>query len=265
MDADMFNFQNDPTAAGGRATLTQDGVSLGTAAVSTPWLTSTLQASKDLRSGDAKLLLTGLTTLDGNCAKVGYKINDQSASELQNALSGSATSSVPPASPTSNAPSSSGVPSVLPVPAGYALSTTSGTVNGPITPQYFDKTVGAGAASSTHFLHGYDVTYDSNFTSESIESTLFTFASSADASGFASQVLGNVGAATLSPTRSSLSSIPGSVVLTGTKSGSDGYYIIDVVAQKGATIMAVEYSNNSALTGVPDVLSTSASEQYALL
>jgi hypothetical protein len=138
-------------------------------------------------------------------------------------------------------------------------------VNGPITSQYFDKTIGTGAAVSTHFLHGYDVTYDSNFTNESIESTVMTFASAADASGFAQQVLGNVGAANLSPTRSSLSSIPGSVVLTGTKAGSDGFYIIDVEAQKGATIMVVEYSNESAQTGVPDVLSTSASKQYALL
>jgi hypothetical protein len=138
-------------------------------------------------------------------------------------------------------------------------------VNGPITPQDFDKIVGAGAASSTHFLHGYDVTYDSNFTNESIESTLFTFASPADASGFTPQVLGNVGAATLSPTTSRVSSIPGSILLTGTKKGSDGFYVIDVVAQKGPTIMAIEYSNDSAPTGVPDVLNTSASQQYALI
>jgi hypothetical protein len=138
-------------------------------------------------------------------------------------------------------------------------------VNGPKTPQDFDKAVGAGAASSTHFLHGYDVTYGSKFTDESIESTLFTFASSADASGFVPQVLGNSGAANLSPTRSTLTSLPGSVVLTGTKAGSDGFYLIDVVAQKGSTIMAVEYSNDSVPTGIPDVLSTSSSKQYALL
>jgi hypothetical protein len=158
------------------------------------------------------------------------------------------------------------VPSyVLPAPDGYALSTDSGVVNGPISPQDFDKTVGAGAASSTHFVRGYDVTYDSNSSDESIESTLLTFASAADASGFAPQVLGSVGAASLSPTRSSLSSIPGSVLLRGTRAGSDGYYVIDVVTQKGPTIMVVEYSNDSAPRGVPDVLSTSASKQYALI
>jgi hypothetical protein len=158
------------------------------------------------------------------------------------------------------------VPSyVLPAPDGYALSTGSGVSNGPKTPKEFDKMVGAGAASSTHFLRGYDVTYDSNFTGESIESTLLTFASPADASGFAPQILGNAGAANLSPTRSSLNSIPGSVVLTSTKAGSDGFYLIDVITQKGPTIMVVEYSNDSAPTGVPDVLSTSASKQYALL
>jgi hypothetical protein len=138
-------------------------------------------------------------------------------------------------------------------------------VNGPVTSQQFDKIVGAGAASSTHFLHGYDIQYDSKFTDETIESTLLTFASSADASGFEPLVLENAGAASLSPTKSSLSSIPGSVVLTSAKTDSNGFYYIDVEAQKGSTVMLVEYANDSAPTGIPDVLSTSASKQYALL
>ena len=50
-----------------------------------------------------------------------------------------------------------------------------------------------------------------------------------------------------------------------TKAGSDGFYLIDVFAQKGPTIMDVEYADNSAPTGIPDVLSTASSKQYALL
>jgi hypothetical protein len=155
------------------------------------------------------------------------------------------------------------VPSyVLPAPVGYAVSPGSGLV---ITAQDFDKAIGRGSASSAHFRQGYDITYDSNSTSESIESTLLTFASSAAASAFQPRELGQVGAASLSPTRSTLSSIPGSVVLTSTKAGSDGFYLIDVIAQKGSTIMDVEYANNSIPTGIPDILRTSASKQYALL
>ncbi len=154
---------------------------------------------------------------------------------------------------------------VLPAPDGYTLSTGSGTPNGPITPSDFDGIVGAGAAGTTGFMHGYDVTYDSNVSDESIESTLFTFASPVDAAGFEPEDLANAGAAGLSPTRSSLSSIHGSVVLTGTKAAPGGFYIIDVIAIKGATIMEVEYANDEPLSGVPDVLSTSASLQYAHL
>ena len=52
---------------------------------------------------------------------------------------------------------------VLPAPDGYTLSTGSGTHDGPITPSDFDGIVGAGAAGTTGFMHGYDVTYDSDF------------------------------------------------------------------------------------------------------
>jgi hypothetical protein len=165
-----------------------------------------------------------------------------------------------PSSPTSTTPSY-----VVPAPDGYRLNTGSGTHNGPIAPSDFDNIVGAGFAASTHFLHGYDVTYYSNSTHESIESTLFTFGSSADATGFEPHVLANAGAAYLSPTRSSLSSILGSVMLTGTKAGPDGFYLLDVIAVKGATLMEVEYANDARITDVPDVLSMSASLQYAHL
>jgi hypothetical protein len=178
----------------------------------------------------------------------------------------STTSSVPPStssSVTSPTSSPSAVPSyVLPAPPGYAVGPGSGLV---ITSQDFNKAIGTGSATSTHFLHGYDITYESNATSESIESTLLTFASSADASGFLPQALEKAGAASLAPTRTSLSSIPGSVVLRSSKAGSDGFYLIDVIAPNGPTIMELEYASNLAPTGIPDVLSTATAKQYALL
>jgi hypothetical protein len=178
----------------------------------------------------------------------------------------SPTSATTSTIPTTPSPRTSTTPSyVVPAPDGYRLSTGSGTHNGPIAPSDFDNIVGAGFAASTHFLHGYDVTYYSNSTHYSIESTLFTFGSPADATGFEPHVLANAGAAYLSPTRSSLSSIPGSVMLTGTKAGPDGFYLLDVIAVKGATLMEVEYANDARITDVPDVLSMSASLQYAHL
>ncbi len=154
---------------------------------------------------------------------------------------------------------------MLPAPTGYQLDTESGTTNGPVTPSNFDQIVGAGAAEATHFLHGYDITYGSNFTDESVESTLLTFASPADAAGFEPAAIANSDASGQAPSRSTLSSIPRSVLLTATKADSDGFYVIDVIAIKGPTLMVVEYANDATPAGVPDVLSMSATEQYGRL
>jgi hypothetical protein len=145
------------------------------------------------------------------------------------------------------------------------LSTSSDVKNGPISTADFDKNVGTGAAATYHFQQGYDITYDSTSSNESIEVTLLAFESATDASHFVPAILLNVGAASLAPTRSTLSTIPGSTVLTSTKAGSDGFYVIDIVAQKGNIVMVLEYANDSAPTGVPTVLSTSAQDQYSRL
>jgi hypothetical protein len=156
------------------------------------------------------------------------------------------TSSTKPASSPSTSAPVPGLPLyVLPAPTGYQLDTESGTTNGPISPGGFDHIVGAGAAATTHFVHGYDITYVSNFIDESIESTLLTFASPADAAGFESAATSNSGAADQAPSRSTLASIPGSVLLTATKADSDGFYEIDVIAVKGPTLMVVEYANDA--------------------
>jgi len=129
-------------------------------------------------------------------------------------------------------------------------------------PAVFDQGVGAGAAADIPLLQGYDVNYENSSTSESIESTLFAFASSADALLFEPEVLSIVGAATLEPRSAALSAVPGSVVLISSKAGSDGFYLVDVVDVRGQTIMVVEYRQRLTTTGVPQILSTSASVQY---
>ena len=206
-----------------------------------------------------------------------------STNTKQAATSGStaATSSTVPASSTitvpgttsmasttpSSAISSAGTPSsVLPAPNGYEVD-SDGTTNGPITPNEFDKLVGVGAAASTHFLSGYDITYGSNFTDETIESTYLTFPSPADASGFEPALVENRDIGQLSPVKGSFSSIPGSEVLSSTKADLDGFWLIDILAIKGSTLMMVEYANDPAAapSSVPEVLSQSAIQQYERL
>jgi hypothetical protein len=63
---------------------------------------------------------------------------------------------------------------------------------------------------------------------------------------------------------SSLSTIPGST-LTSTKADSDGFFIMDVVAQEGDTVMVVEYANDWAPHGRTSIHSTSAKAQFARL
>lgn len=154
---------------------------------------------------------------------------------------------------------------VIAPPNGYTISTASGVTNGPITAAAFDQNVGAYAAVAFSYKDGYDVTFDSATTSESIEVTLFRLGSAKDASAFERILMQNIGTAKLSPTRSTIGSIPGSVVQAGTKAGSDGFFLVDALAQKGADLMVVEYSNLVAPSGTPPVLASAASAQYARL
>jgi hypothetical protein len=137
-------------------------------------------------------------------------------------------------------------------------------VNGPISPTRFDSLVGTGTAASSGFVHGYDVTYNSIATNESVESTLLTFNTPADAAAFLPAIVDNAGASNLSPRKSTLAGIPGSILLTGTIAGSDNFYVTDVLARKGSTVMMIEYSNDAAPVGLPDVVTRSALQQYSL-
>jgi hypothetical protein len=155
---------------------------------------------------------------------------------------------------------------VLSAPDGYELDTGSGSTNGPINAPQFDEEVGIGASVKFRFREGYDITYDSTSTDESIESTLYSFASPVGATSFEPTALSLVGANALNPKRNILGSIPGSTVVEGSRPGSDGFYLVDVVARSGSAVMVVEYADDSAPPlGVPEVLWLAATDQYALL
>src|SRR5690348_39330 len=81
----------------------------------------------------------------------------------------------PPASnPASGMPGNGGLGAkVVPAPAGFALSRSADVHNGPMSAADFNGYLGAGnLAASLHFVRGYDVTYDSTTSSDSIEVTV---------------------------------------------------------------------------------------------
>lgn len=201
--------------------------------------------------------IVGLTL--AGCGSSGHP----SAATTPSTSTGSAPTAGPAPAPTTVA---SGLAAeVVAPPSGYTVSTASGVTNGPITSAAFDQNVGAYASVAFSFKDGYDVTFDSVTSSDSIEVTLFRLGSAADVAGFAQILTKNIGTAKLSPTRTTIGSIPGSVVLTGTKAGSDGFFLIDALAPKGADLMVVEYSSLAAPSGLPPILASIASAQYARL
>jgi Domain of unknown function (DUF4190) len=213
--------------------------------------------SNAAESGDSQQVQTAVSNLNAAYASLSQ-------------VTGKAGFSTVPTTPGSTAVPTTTIPVtpiktpayVLPTPDGYEVETGNGTTNGPITPSVFDQHVGSGAAEAAHFVSGYDITYSNKVTDESIESTLLTFSSPADAAGFEPALITNAGSANLAPVKSTLGSIPGSTLLTSTKAGSDGFYVIDLFAIKGSTVMVIEYANDGPPNGVPDVLRTSAIQQY---
>jgi uncharacterized RDD family membrane protein YckC len=104
--------------------------------------------------------------------------------------SSSATSTTPPSgsttqgsSPVNGMPGNGGLGAkVVPAPAGFTLSQSPPVPNGPMSAADFNQYWGD--AASLHFARGYDVAYDSNDGSVSIEVTLLQFATPADAAAF---------------------------------------------------------------------------------
>ena len=114
-----------------------------------------------------------------------------------------------------------------------------------------------GDPASLHFVRGYDVTYDSNDASDSIEVTLFQFATPADAAAFKASYEPGV------PVKSKADSvIPGADDYDSTTADL-GIYTRGVIATKGNRAFVITGTTNSA-DPVP-VVQTMARQQYAAL
>ena len=159
----------------------------------------------------------------------------------------------------------SGSVRVIPAPIGYAVDTQSGVTNGPISQSSFDAEVGSGSSTSFGFVKGYDITYLSTATNESVEVTVFAFHSKAGAAAFTKAAMTFWGASGLAPTNRTVRAVPGSTVQIATKAGSDSFYLVDAFARKGDYTLAVEDANTTKPNGVPEQLKAAFISQYARL
>jgi hypothetical protein len=144
---------------------------------------------------------------------------------------------------------------VVPAPSGFTLSQSSWLPNGPMSAavfnRYWDDPV------SLHFVRGYNVGYDSNTASDSIEVTLFQFATPADAARFKADFV---------PTETAELKadpvIPGAEDYNST-SPDQGTYLHGVIATRGNRAFVIEDTTASAAP-VP-LVETMARQQYAAL
>src|SRR5215831_11646082 len=119
----------------------------------------------------------------GSCRSVANSKPAGSAAHPPTSVSAGGTPSRPPT--TAAQAAKTGTLAVAPAPSGYEVSTSSDVQNGPVDPAGFDKGAGhVGLANATGFTGGYDETYDSVDTSESIEAHLLQFASESQATAF---------------------------------------------------------------------------------
>jgi hypothetical protein len=127
--------------------------------------------------------------------------------------------------------------------------------NGPMSAADFDQYWGD--AASLHFVRGYDVTYDSNDASASIEVTLFQFATPADAAAFKASYEPGV------PVKSKADSvIPGADDYDST-SPDQGTYTHGVIATKGNRAFVIEDITFGAAPA--PLVKMMARQQYAAL
>jgi len=162
-------------------------------------------------------------------------------------------------SPVNGTPGNGGLGAkVVPAPAGFAPSQLADVHNGPISAAGFNQLMGEGnPAASLHFVRGYDVTYDSNTSSDSIEVTLFQFATAADAAAFkAGFVPGGPVNSRADP------AIPGASRYDSA-TGYQGTYDHGVIAAKGNLAFVIDDVTGSAAP-VP-LVEKMARQQYAAL
>jgi len=168
----------------------------------------------------------------------------------------SAASTTPGSSPINGSSGTGGLGAkVVPAPSGFTLSQSPDVHNGPMSAADFNQYWGDPA--SLHFVRGYDVTYDSNDASDSIEVTLFQFATPADAAAFKASYEPGV------PVKSKADSvIPGADDYDST-SPDQGIYTHGVIATKGTRAFVIEDITVSAAPA--PLVEMMARQQYAAL
>lgn len=155
---------------------------------------------------------------------------------------------------------------ILPAPAGFAISTSSDVTNGPVTPADFDRHLASTGitASSLGYLTGYDVTYDSSSTSDSVEVTLLRFSNTTGLGRMVS--IASVAAVDSSerPARAAVRGIPNLIAIDGTAAASDGTYDHAIIATKGNTLIVLALNTDHG-GATPASLLHWATEQYRRL
>ena len=189
--------------------------------------------------------------------------NPPSLANLPEALSGTATASVPSTAPAEPDLANLGPRIVAPTPE-YEVSVRSDVHNGPSAPADFDRlTQVKGLAARSGFVAGYDVTFDTVDTSESVETSLLKFGSAAEATGFVN-VLIKASAYGQLPRQQPYAEIPGAVEIDGTRATTDGFFDDVVIAQKGPMLMVIDYSNDRR-SALPRPITTLITRQYTNL
>jgi uncharacterized RDD family membrane protein YckC/uncharacterized membrane protein YgcG len=161
-------------------------------------------------------------------------------------------------SPVNGMPGDGGLGAkVVPAPAGFALSQSPWVPNGPMSAADFNQYWGD--AASLHFVRGYDVAYDSNTSTDTIDVSLFQFATPADAANFKA-VFTPGGPVTVYSRADPV--IPGGDDYDSA-APDQGVYDHGVIATKGSLAFVIDEVTGSAAP-VP-LVETMARQQYAAL
>jgi hypothetical protein len=146
---------------------------------------------------------------------------------------------------------------VIPAPPGFALSQAA------LRDADFNQMMGGGnPAASLHFVHGYEVSYNSTSNSDSIAVILFQFATASDATLFTADFLS---------TTARTDKVKADPVIPGAEDydstspdqGNQGLYDHAVLAAKGNLVFVI-YDATGSAAPVP-LVETMARQQYAAL
>jgi len=147
---------------------------------------------------------------------------------------------------------------IVPAPSGFMPTQAADVPNGPMSAPDFNRwNHTSNLAAQLHFIWGYDVTYDSTTSSDSIEVTLFQFATPAGATAFKT---GFVPGAPISSRADAV--IPGADDYDST-SAYQGSYVHGVIATKANLAFVIDGATGSAAK-VP-LVEKMARQQYAAL